>query len=110
MHELTYFVRILPPDFCPLSYSSKYVRRLFLEMDLFSIRQNELEEEDEPDNRLLNLQNILPQDILSRASSMSLSPLNSHRGISLATLCFYLPTPEVAMNLRTTYYTHAAWM
>jgi hypothetical protein len=102
---------LLTPDHF-FSYSLKYVTLLFLavEADILTTPQNELEEDGEPDNRLLNLQNILPLDILARASSLSLSPLNTHSSVTLSALYPYLPPVDLAMNLRTTYYTHAAWM
>ncbi|KAF8899636.1 fungal-specific transcription factor domain-containing protein [Gymnopilus junonius] len=72
--------------------------------------QNELPEEIEPDDHLVSLRNILPPEILARASSFPISPLASSGNVGLQTLYWYLPPAEIALELRSIYYTHAAWM
>ncbi|KAF8972626.1 fungal-specific transcription factor domain-containing protein [Flammula alnicola] len=72
--------------------------------------QNELPEEDQPDDHLVSLQNILPPEILARAASFPISPMSVSGNVGLQTLYWYLPPAEMALELRSIYYTHAAWM
>ncbi|KAF9449957.1 hypothetical protein P691DRAFT_666328 [Macrolepiota fuliginosa MF-IS2] len=71
--------------------------------------QNE-EEEEEPDESLVNLQSLLPVEILKRASMFPISPISQGDANSLQSLLWYLPSTGTAYELRTIYYTHAAWM
>ncbi|KAF9478287.1 hypothetical protein BDN70DRAFT_880165 [Pholiota conissans] len=72
--------------------------------------QNELPEEDEPDDHLAALQNVLPPEILSRAASFPIAPFSLSGNVGLQTLYWYLPPAELALELRSIYFTHAAWM
>jgi hypothetical protein len=57
------------------------------------------------------LQNVLPPEILARAGSFPVSPLSSiNDTVTIETLGWYLPAPEVALQLRSIFYSHAAWM
>ncbi|KAH9479629.1 putative transcriptional regulatory protein C1F7.11c [Psilocybe cubensis] len=71
---------------------------------------NELPEEEEEDDHLISLQNILPPEILNRASSFPISHYSVTGNVGLQTLYWYLPPAEVAQELRAIYYTYAAWM
>ncbi|KIM44896.1 hypothetical protein M413DRAFT_442869 [Hebeloma cylindrosporum] len=71
---------------------------------------NELSEEDEQDDHLVTLQNILTPEILARAGSFPISPLSVISNVGLQTLYWYLPPAEIAHELRSIYYSHAAWM
>jgi hypothetical protein len=64
----------------------------------------------EIDSHLQQLQNILPPEVLKRAASLPISPLSIAENVGLQTLYWYLPPAEVALELRSIYYTHAAWM
>ncbi|KAF4610658.1 hypothetical protein D9613_006789 [Agrocybe pediades] len=72
--------------------------------------ENELPEEHEQDDHLIALQNILPQEVLARAGSIAISDFSTATNVGLQTLYWYLPPAEVALELRTMYFTHAAWM
>ncbi|KAF8159762.1 fungal-specific transcription factor domain-containing protein [Crassisporium funariophilum] len=72
--------------------------------------QNELPEEDEQDNHLENLRNILPPGILNRAAAFPISTISHTDNVGLQTLYWYLPPTEIAVELRSIYYSHAAWM
>ncbi|KAF9523061.1 fungal-specific transcription factor domain-containing protein [Crepidotus variabilis] len=75
--------------------------------------ENELPEEGPyaHDNHLLSLQNVLPPDILARAASFSVSELPSGNDpANIEKLGWYLPPVDVALQLRSIYFTHAAWM
>ncbi|KXN81523.1 hypothetical protein AN958_04460 [Leucoagaricus sp. SymC.cos] len=74
--------------------------------------QNEEEEaeSEHDDETLVNLQAILPAEILKRASMFPISTLAQGDNNSLQSLLWYLPSPGTAYELRTIYYTHAAWM
>jgi hypothetical protein len=69
-----------------------------------------LSEEDEQDDHLVALQTILTPEILARAASFPISPLSAIGNVGLQTLYWYLPPADVAHELRSIYYTHAAWM
>lgn len=75
--------------------------------------QNEAGDEDEYDDHMLNLQNILPPEILARAASFPISAvphtLNAE-SVSIQNLFWYLPPADKAAELRSIYYTNAAWM
>lgn len=62
---------------------------------------------------MLNLQNILPPEILARAASFPISAvphtLNAE-SVSIQNLFWYLPPADKAAELRSIYYTNAAWM
>ncbi|KAF8630741.1 hypothetical protein AX17_005336 [Amanita inopinata Kibby_2008] len=73
--------------------------------------QNESQEEDNQEY-CLNLQGVLPPDILSKAAAF---PISSVPGLltensSIHSLFRYLPPTEKAYALRSTYFSHAAWM
>lgn len=78
--------------------------------------QNEAGGEDEErlDERVVNLQHILPYKILARASAFPISPVPPSfvepDPVTLETLYWYLPPADKAADLRTIYYRHAAWM
>ncbi|KZT27790.1 hypothetical protein NEOLEDRAFT_1059869 [Neolentinus lepideus HHB14362 ss-1] len=76
--------------------------------------QNESPEEDRADDRLVQLSNILPHEILSLTGSFPIIRMvNSDNSLPvdrLQSLSFYLPPYEVAVRLRDIYYHHAAWM
>ncbi|KII85775.1 hypothetical protein PLICRDRAFT_56260 [Plicaturopsis crispa FD-325 SS-3] len=79
----------------------------------FANSWNEFPEEDETDERLTSLQDILPPEVLSRSTSFPIAP--DHPSLDLETLrttnlYWYLPSPEVALNLRDIYYHRASWM
>lgn len=58
----------------------------------------------------MELQSVLPPEILTRAASFPISPMAMHENVGLQTLYYYLPQAEIALELRTIFYTHAAWM
>ncbi|KAF5355299.1 hypothetical protein D9758_005984 [Tetrapyrgos nigripes] len=72
--------------------------------------QNEAGDDDETNNLLINLQNILPTQVLERASALPISPTLQPESVSLQTLFWYLPPASRAAELRAIYYRHAAWM
>ncbi|KAF8998591.1 hypothetical protein BDQ17DRAFT_1362076 [Cyathus striatus] len=72
--------------------------------------QNETQEEDEQDDSLENLQRILPQEIIKRAAAFPIAPASYSDNVGLQNICWYLPTPEIALELRSIYFSHAAWM
>ncbi|RDB15834.1 putative transcriptional regulatory protein C1F7.11c [Hypsizygus marmoreus] len=75
--------------------------------------QNESPEEDDQADHLATLRSILPAEILKRASAFPITPVNlssdSERA-RLQDLFWYLPPAEKALELRSIYYSHAAWM
>ncbi|TFK39369.1 fungal-specific transcription factor domain-containing protein [Crucibulum laeve] len=71
--------------------------------------QNE-QDDEEQDGNLSNLQTILPPEILKRAAAFPISPISYSENVGLQNLCWYLPPAEVALELRSVYYSHAAWM
>ncbi|KAG7443621.1 uncharacterized protein BT62DRAFT_934859 [Guyanagaster necrorhizus] len=75
--------------------------------------QNEDGDVDEYEDHMLHLQNILPSEILARASSFPISavPHTLHEdSFSIQSLFWYLPPADKAAELRSIYYTNAAWM
>lgn len=79
--------------------------------------QNEGKQEEERDDRLVNLRNCLPQEILTLSGlfpvATNIPPTvdaEADRMERLKTLFWYLPPPEEAAALRDIYYQHAAWM
>jgi hypothetical protein len=75
------------------------------------IPKNEEEEEElEQDETLVTLQSILPAEITKRASMFPISAIAQGDVNSLQSLLWYLPSSGTAYELRTIYYTHAAWM
>ncbi|KAJ8522709.1 hypothetical protein ONZ45_g713 [Pleurotus djamor] len=77
----------------------------------YHFMQNEEDSDPEPDNHMLELENILPKDILDRASSF---PINSYQSLAQDTsvhlLRYYLPPVEQAVALKNFYFSHAAMM
>ncbi|KAF8885022.1 fungal-specific transcription factor domain-containing protein [Infundibulicybe gibba] len=74
---------------------------------------NETQDDDEQDNHLANLQTLLQPEILTRAAAFPVSPVShpsDHENFSLQNLFWYLPPAEKAIELRSIYYSHAAWM
>ncbi|EKM81959.1 hypothetical protein AGABI1DRAFT_112143 [Agaricus bisporus var. burnettii JB137-S8] len=71
--------------------------------------QNE-EEEEEQDEITASLQSVLPSEILKMAATMPISNIALGDATSLQNLLWYLPEMSTAHELRTIYYTHAAWM
>ncbi|KAK0202818.1 fungal-specific transcription factor domain-containing protein [Desarmillaria ectypa] len=75
--------------------------------------QNEDGDDDGYEDHMLNLQNILSPEILARAASFPISavPHPLHEGsTSIQNLFWYLPPADKAAELRSIYYTNAAWM
>ncbi|KNZ80133.1 hypothetical protein J132_07123 [Termitomyces sp. J132] len=75
--------------------------------------QNENSEEDENESLSMALRNVLPQDILKKASALpiaSSTPSIESERLNPQALCWYLPPADRALELRQTYYSHAAWM
>ncbi|KAJ3568149.1 hypothetical protein NP233_g5908 [Leucocoprinus birnbaumii] len=77
---------------------------------VYFLQNEEEEEEHEADETFSNLQSILPPDILKRAANFPISPLAQGDDNSLRNLFWYLPSAGTAYELRTIYYTYAAWM
>ncbi|KAG5645724.1 hypothetical protein DXG03_005419 [Asterophora parasitica] len=74
--------------------------------------QNELPE-DQLGDQLASLRNVLPPDILKRASALTVStPYQSSESKHASTqdLLWYLPPADKALELRCIYFSHAAWM
>jgi hypothetical protein len=61
-------------------------------------------------DRLAQLRNVLPSEILVRAASIPISSLSRQENVGLDVLCLYLPSADVATNLKAIYYSYAAWM
>ncbi|KAF9454249.1 hypothetical protein P691DRAFT_443633 [Macrolepiota fuliginosa MF-IS2] len=57
-----------------------------------------------------NLQSMLPREILQKASVMPISSHLPDDDADLRNLLRYLPSSTIAYELRTIYYSHAAWM
>ncbi|KAG6867816.1 hypothetical protein C0993_010694 [Termitomyces sp. T159_Od127] len=74
--------------------------------------QNENPEEDEGENPLTVLHTVLSPDILKKASALPIDSAASvtESELSPQALCWYLPPAQKALELRQTYYDHAAWM
>ncbi|KAG6897388.1 hypothetical protein C0992_002051 [Termitomyces sp. T32_za158] len=75
--------------------------------------QNEDPEEDEAENRSAILHTVLSPDVLKKASALpidSAAPALESEQLSPQALCWYLPAANKALELRQTYYNHAAWM
>ncbi|KAG6888565.1 hypothetical protein C0995_007354 [Termitomyces sp. Mi166 len=74
---------------------------------------NENPEEDENEDPLATLRTVLPPDILKKASALpiaSVTPSTESDRLSTQALCWYLPPADRALELRQTYYNHAAWI
>nr|GAT44715.1 predicted protein [Mycena chlorophos] len=77
---------------------------------------NETAEDNESDSSQLDnlqaqLEQLLPSDILRRASAFPIGPVPPPQdGDSLRTLLWYLPPGAKAAALRDVYFTHASWM
>ncbi|PPQ65877.1 hypothetical protein CVT24_011208 [Panaeolus cyanescens] len=67
-------------------------------------------------DQLRVLQSILPASILKRALSLPIAKVSKDHvelvkdNPGLRNLCWYLPPADRALHLRSTFYTHAAWM
>ncbi|TFK26171.1 hypothetical protein FA15DRAFT_637937 [Coprinopsis marcescibilis] len=73
--------------------------------------QNESPEDDSnAENSIADLRNILPAEILNRASALPVSPLSSTSNLGLNSLYWFLPFAESAQTLCNIFYSHAAWM
>ena len=71
-------------------------------------------EDADDDDLSIELQGILPDEILQLAGSFPLSSVvQPSVGMvveRMRALCLYRPTAEKAVELRDIYYSHAAWM
>ncbi|KAF8074759.1 fungal-specific transcription factor domain-containing protein [Lyophyllum atratum] len=75
--------------------------------------QNELPEDGDQGDQLATLRTVLPSDILKRASAFPISATNQSsesERVGLQDLFWYLPPADKALELRSIYYSHAAWM
>lgn len=74
--------------------------------------QNELRpgEDGEPDDALIDLSNVLSPEILTRASAFPISSTSHNDDVNAQSLYWYLPPSDIATALRSTYFSHAAWM
>ncbi|KAG5650570.1 hypothetical protein H0H81_011777 [Sphagnurus paluster] len=75
--------------------------------------QNELPEDIQQAGSLASLRHVLPPQILNRASAIPISttniPSESDR-VGLRDIFAYLPSSDKALELRSIYFSHAAWM
>ncbi|GLB43439.1 putative fungal specific transcription factor [Lyophyllum shimeji] len=75
--------------------------------------QNELPEDSDQEDQLARLRTVLPPDILKRASALPITATNNSsesERAGLHDLFWYLPPADKALELRSIYYSHAAWM
>ncbi|KIY52929.1 hypothetical protein FISHEDRAFT_69385 [Fistulina hepatica ATCC 64428] len=76
--------------------------------------QNESVPDDEPESDpLVELQSLLPRNILARAASIPISDVPSTvegRPVQLSELMWYLPDQHRTTELRNIYFLQAAWM
>ncbi|KAJ7576797.1 hypothetical protein C8J56DRAFT_971614 [Mycena floridula] len=75
---------------------------------------NEVGDDETVDDRVINLQSILPAKILARAAAFPISPVTQPAldsdPVNLQSLYWYLPPADKAAELRSIYYQKAAWM
>ncbi|KAF5336101.1 hypothetical protein D9611_006219 [Ephemerocybe angulata] len=77
---------------------------------LFLQNESPEDELENSEDTVSSLRNLLPAEILMRASAFPIAHTSALANVGLQTLCWYLPPPEIAHKLRSIYYSHAAWM